>query len=393
MRTRFWLLAGVVVVIAAAVPAAEEAGDPFAFFDPSVKVTARDRARLDRDEVIVQSLPADDGHLAVFAATRLNAPPEVLLAWTRAIEAFKKGFQVVRVGRFSDPVADSDLDALVLENDELDALRKCRVGTCELKLGAAEIAEIQDATRAAGKGWREAAQHAFRRVLIARVRLHRQRGLLALPPYADRSRRMSVGEAFSAIVARSPYLTRALPDVVNSLLAPPPDAGVADESFYYWSHDSYGAGRPIVTVTYVRLLRRNDPGVPLTMTISTQLFASHYTEGALGLTAVTCDDARTACYLVYLNRTQVDFLGGFFGAFKRSAIERRIESETPELLRDVRQRLESDAPDNDDGPRPRTDSFARDARFSALLQRPVSGSIPSPRVYRDGPRHGTCGVV
>ena len=316
--------------------------DPFAFFEPSVKIVAADRVRLDRDDVIVRTLPADDGHVAVFAATRLNAPPESLLKWTRAIESFRQGQQVVGVGRFSAPVLDADLDSLDLDEDELNALRKCRVGKCDLKLGAAEIAEVQNAVRAAGKGWREAAQRAFRRALIARVRLHRERGLLALPPYADRARRASVGEAFSAIVARSPYLTSALPNVVNSILAPVRKPA-AEKSFYYWSHDRYGVGRPVVNVTYVRLLQRTDPGVPQALTIGTQLFANHYMEGAVGLTAVTCEPTRT-CYLVYLNRTQVDFLGGLFGSFRRSAMEGRIESETPTLLREVRQRLEGGGP-------------------------------------------------
>ena len=343
MQKRLLVFAGTAALaLSAVVPTAGQAVDPFAFFEPSVKIAAADRARLDGDEVIVRRLPADDGHVAVFAATRLNARPEVLLQWTRAIESFRQGQQVVGVGRFSQPVLDTDLNGLALDNDELNALRKCRVGNCDLKLAADEIAEVHNAVRAAGKGWREAAQRAFRRVLIARVRLHQERGLLALPQYADRGRRVSVGEAFSAIIARSPYLTRALPNVINSMIAPlrNPAAG---EFFYYWSHDRYGAGRPIVNVTYVRLLQRTDAGVPQALTISTQLFASHYTEGALGLTAVTCETAGT-CYLAYLNRTQVDFLGGLFGGFKRSAIEGRIESETPNLLRDVRQRLESGSP-------------------------------------------------
>ena len=343
MQNRLLVFAGTTAVaLWAIVLTAAQPVDPFAFFGPSVNISATERARLDRDDVIVRMLPADDGHVAVFAATRLNAPPETLLRWTRAIESFRQGLQVVGVGRFSEPVADADLDKLALDEDELNVLRKCRVGKCDLKLAAGEIAEVQNAVRAAGKGWREAVQRAFRRALIARVRLHQERGLLALPPYADRGRRASVGEAFSAIVARSPYLTRTLPDVVNSMLAPP-RSPVVDESFYYWSHDRYGAGRPVVNVTYVRLLQRTEPGVPQALTISTQLFANHYTEGSVGLTAVTCEAPGT-CYLAYLNRTQVDFLGGFFGSFKRSAIEGRIESETPNLLRDVRQRLESGRP-------------------------------------------------
>ena len=342
----------VIILVLAAVPVGSSRTNPFSFFEPSVKVTPAERLRLDADDVVVRTLPADDGHVAVFAATRLNASPTTLLQWTRRIESFRQGLQVVAVGRFSEPAADSDLDSLVLGPDEIEALRNCKVGSCEVKLAATEIAEVQQAVRAAGKDWREAAQRTFRRLLVARVRLHRAGGLLTLPPYADHGRRMAVGEAFSAIVARSPYLTRALPDVVNSLLAPPRGPDDAEESFYYWSHDSYGAGKPIVTITYVRLLRgptiaarRAAPVMPQAMTISTQLFASHYMEGALALTAVTCDGGPAPCYLVYLNHTQVDFLGGFFGGFKRRAIEGRIESATPDLLRDVRQRLERSAPD------------------------------------------------
>ena len=338
-----------------------------------MKVDAHDRARLEQDEVIVRRLPADDGHVAVFAATRLNAPPESLLQWTRAIESFRQGQQVVGVGRFSEPPADADLELLALDEDELNALRKCRVGHCDLKLAAAEIAEVQNAVRAAGKGWREAAQRAFRRALIARVRLHQERGLLALPQYADRSRRVSVGEALSAIIARSPYLTSALPNVVNSMLAPPRNPAV-DESFYYWSHDRYGAGRPVVNVTYVRLLQRTEPGVPQALTISTQLFASHYTEGAVGLTAVTCEAPGT-CYLAYLNRTQVDFLGGLFGSFKRSAIEGRIESETPNLLREVRQRLESGSPGSADEHSPNKFAGAAGKTLATNVSRPRLGGL------------------
>lgn len=348
MRSRLLIVPALLVALIA-VALADAPPNPFAFFEPSVKLDERDRTRLARDEVIVRMLPADDGHVAVFAATRLNASPDVLLQWTRAIESFRQGLQVVGVGKFSDPATESDLERLTLDEEELNALRKCRVGNCAMKLTAQEIADVQNALRAAGKTWHDAAQRSFRRILIGRVRLHRERGLLALPSFADRSRRMSVGEAFSAIVARSPYLARGVPDVVNSLLAPPQAAVSADESFYYWSHDQYGAGRAVVTVTYVRLLRRNEAGIPRALTISTQVFANHYTEGALGLTAVVCGETGSTCYLAYLNRTQVDFLGGFFGAFKRAAIEGRIESETPNLLRDVRERLETGAPRSREG--------------------------------------------
>ncbi len=349
MRPYPWVIAGIAAALCSALIVSGQQRKLLAFFEPTVEVTTGDRARLERGEVIARALPSDDGQIALFAVSRLNAPPEALLAWTRDIEALKRSPLVLGVGRFSNPAVESDVDGVALENGELDALRRCRVGNCDLKLGAAEIAEVQQALRRAGPDWREEAQRVFRHILIARVRLHRDRGLLALPTYVDGGRRVSVGEAFSAITARSPYLTRALPDLVNSLIVPERDVVAEPESIYYWSRERYGAGRTVVTVTYVRLLRNIDPTVPQALTLSTQLYASHYIEGSLGLSAVTCDESRTTCYLAYLNRSQVDLLGGFFGAFKRAAIERRIETDGPKLLRGVRLRLESGAPGAEGG--------------------------------------------
>src|SRR5687768_3798355 len=57
-------------------------GDPFAFFRSVIVLDAADRERLDRDDVIVHVLPSRDGELGVFAASRLDAPAESLVAWT-----------------------------------------------------------------------------------------------------------------------------------------------------------------------------------------------------------------------------------------------------------------------------------------------------------------------
>ena len=348
MKSLAWIAS---VGLFSAVAAASERAmaPPFAFLEPTVRVSQADRARLDAGDVIARVLPADDGHIAFFAAARLKAQPDTLLEWTRAIDELKRGSLVLAVGRLSDPIVDDALDALTLEPDELDALKRCRVGSCDFKLAANEIHGLQKALRSAGSEWRGAVQREFRRILIARVRLHQESGLLALPPYADHAARMSVGEAFSAMTARSPWLTRAFPDVVTSLLAPrrAPPAG---DGFYYWSRDRYGSGKTVVTVTYVQLLRSDR--IPQAMTVSTQLYASHYIDGALGVTAVVCDATQPrpaeagfhGCYLAYLNRTRVDLLGGLWGRFKRAVIEDRVESEGPALMRDVTRRLESGRP-------------------------------------------------
>jgi len=96
--------------------AQQAANDPFQFLAPSVVVSARDRANLDRDQVVARILSGKGGELGIVAATRLNAQPDALVAWTRAIAELKRSKFVLAIGRFSDPPRPSDVEELTLES-------------------------------------------------------------------------------------------------------------------------------------------------------------------------------------------------------------------------------------------------------------------------------------
>src|SRR5262245_4959232 len=112
------------------------ARDPFAWLEPTVTIDHAARSRLDRGEVIVRVLPASDGEIGVFAAARLDADAETLVAWVNAIARLKKSPYVLMIRRFSDPPVLADLKGLTLDDDDLNAIRDCRPGDCELKLAA-----------------------------------------------------------------------------------------------------------------------------------------------------------------------------------------------------------------------------------------------------------------
>jgi hypothetical protein len=337
------VLAGVVVLAGVAVAATSQPVDPFAFFRPWVEVTAADRAKLDAGEVFVRTLPADGRNLAIFAAARIDAGPDALVAWTNAIKAFKESEHVVAVRRFSDPPVLDDLAEVTLDDDDLDALRKCRAGDCGIKLGADEIAAMQRAVRDAGAGWKPAALLAFRRLMLARVNQYRSHGLAGLPAYVDRRTPVSPRDTFRGILDRSPYLAAGLPAFASSLEAAAGAPG--GESFFYWSKERYGAGKHVVTISHVQMLEPElPPPAPTAIVASKQIFATHYTDGALGLTTLSCQAAGEPCYLAYVNRTQVDLLGGMLGGIKRLIFEKRIASGTPEIVVELRRKLESGAP-------------------------------------------------
>jgi len=69
-----------------------------------------------------------------------------------------------------------------------------------------------------------------------------------------------------------------------------------------------------------------------------QFFATHYSKGALSLTCLTRGASR---YLVYLNRSEVDVLGGFFGPIKRAVLNGRVQRDAAAVLEGLRARLEA----------------------------------------------------
>jgi hypothetical protein len=326
--------------------ASQEAGGPFDFLAPSIVVSAQDRAALDRGQVVARVLSGKGGQVAVFVATRLDAEPDALVAWTRAIAELKRSKFVLAIGRFSDSPQPADAEQLSLDQRDLDVIRRCRPGTCGMKVSAADIESLTRAAAAAGDDWRDAVQREFRRVLVERIAQYRAGGLIALPPAADRKTPRRPEDAMSAIIKQSSYLAT-MPHI-SEWLSEYPHANSVIESFFYWSKEQYGDGKPVISITHVGIARPvSDHRLPAVVVAGKQIFATHYLEGGLGLTMIVRDDASGAPYLVYVNRSQVDLLRGFIGTFVRGALEDRLARQAPSIVGALRARLESGEPPDD----------------------------------------------
>jgi hypothetical protein len=110
------------------------------------------------------------------------------------------------------------------------------------------------------------------------------------------------------------------------------------ESFLYWSKERYGSGKPVISITHVTITRSDD-GIAAVLITGKQIFATHYTSASLGVTAIL--RGRATNYLVYINRSHLDLLGGVFGPWKRAMIGSRLKRDTPDVFRALKARLES----------------------------------------------------
>jgi hypothetical protein len=330
-------------ILAIHILAAAPNTDPFAFLQPSVTVSVDERRQLDRGEPIARVLPGKDLEVAVFAAVPVDIGGDRLVAWMRQIEDLKKSAYVLAIGRFSDPPQIEDLAGLTLDDKELSEILACRPGSCGLKLSAVEMTQLRRAAADAGRDWQPRLQQAFRAVVLERVKTYLAEGHAALAPYADGGSPVWPATRFALVLGHSVFLTQRLPRFAEHLSRYPRAPMPSVESFVYWSKERL-ADNAIVSATHVSILRSDEPGLPDALVAGKQIFATHYVNASLGITAIMRGPPGAPNYLVYVNRSDVDVLGGMFGGLVRWFMERRLKAEAANVLQGLRRRLESGDP-------------------------------------------------
>ncbi|MEZ5292316.1 MAG: hypothetical protein R2745_14645 [Vicinamibacterales bacterium] len=335
------LAATAVLVAAVAAPGWGRAPDPFAFLLPTVVVTAGERERLARGDVVVRPIAGADGQATVFAAAGIDAGAERVIAWMRKVDRLKRGPHVTAIGTFSVPPRLEDLDGLTLDEADVRDLARCRPGDCGLKLTAPEIQRVQRAAASGGAPWPETAAGLVRAIVLDRVTAYLAGGHEALAALEDHRTPVRPGAAFRALLDGTGFLIQRLPGVAAALRAPTeprPDV----ESLVYWSTERAG-GRPVISATHLRITRPGGVDGPDVLVAGVGIFASHYLEASLGLTALA-RDAGGRAYLVYVNRSDVDVLGRRFGSLARFMLDRRVHSTAADVLLSVKRRIESGDP-------------------------------------------------
>jgi hypothetical protein len=323
--------------------AAQSITDSFAFFEPSVVLNQDDRRRLEGGEPVARIVPAQDRQVAVFAAVPVAIDGDRFVAWIRRIEELKKSRYVVAIGRFSQPPRIEDLADLALDDDELSEVMSCRPGECDLKLAAGEMRQLQSGARSAGDDWKPALQRAFRHLVLQRVAAYLTDGHAALPPYEDNSSPVWPASRFAVVLGHSVFLTERVPRFAEHLSRFPRTPTPDIESFVYWSKERL-AGKANISATHVNILRGHEPGLPDALTAGKEIFSTHYVTASLGVTAIIRGGPGSPNYLAYLNRSEVDVLGGPFGGLVKWFMQRRLKSEAAGVLQDLRKRLEGGEP-------------------------------------------------
>ena len=302
-----------------------------------VKPTAAQRTAMFAGRPVVKLLDADPTHeVSVFGIVWVKAPPARYIAAIRNIEDFEKGENFRATKKVSSPPRPEDFTELILPADDLEDLRSCRIGSCELKLSEASInrirREIDWSKPTAGAD----ANGMARRLMLEYVNGYLEGGDARLATYRDSDRPTFVGAEFASMVNRMPSLTEYLPDLKHYLLNYPKASLPKAESFIYWQEAQFGL-KPTIRINHLTIAQASTH----VAVASKMLYASHYFWTAIELRVLVPDPSRgEGFWFVSVNRSRSDGLSGFVGTLIRGKVRGEAEKGMEAALSLTKARME-----------------------------------------------------
>ena len=280
-----------------------------------------DFAALQRGETVVRIAPVQDKReVAVSGLVNLRASADDFLRSYRDSLTQKSNGAVLEIGSFGNAPAIADLQNLTLEVQDIEDLKECIVGNCEIKLSASMIERFRREVNWQAPEYPQHATQLFRNMLLEYVRDYRARGDAALIQYNDKQNEIRLADEHQALTRVSGYL--------NDVLAATQSARARSdlqllEDMIVWSKIKFGL-KPVIAVNHIRIYKRDQALGPQVLVASKQIYANHYFNSSLALTAfVTVAGAEPTSYLVYENRSRADGLEGPFSKIKRGVVEKK----------------------------------------------------------------------
>ena len=308
-----------------------------AYITKNVKLTPAERTRLLEGAPVVkllESSPASE--VAAFGGVWINGSPADYVRLVRDIEQFERGGAFLVTKRISDPPQLADFSALKFSQQDLESLRTCRAGKCEIKLGESALQRIRESVDWSKPDAAAAVERLAKQLMLEYSRGYAEAGNDRLAVYRDSSRPTFVASEFKSMIDRLPELSEHLPDLKAYLLGFPKVTIPNATSFLYWQEAKFGL-KPTIRINHVVIDDRPGP----TVIASKLIYASHYFWTALDLAVLVPDEPRgPGFWLVKVMRSRSDGLEGFTGSVIRGRVQNEVQKGTEATLKATKARLE-----------------------------------------------------
>jgi len=303
--------------------------------------TETDFAALMQGQPVVKVLTARDKREVVVAGlTALQAPPELFLQSFRESMTRKNNAAILEIGSFSSQPTINDLQTLTFDDRDLEDLRECVVGDCRLKLSAVMIDRLHKEVDWSASDYQAQATQLLRLMLLDYVRDYQARGDAALIEYHDKQMAVRLADEQRDLLAWLGH--DVLNEIPQYLITSPKSELRVIEQALVWSKIKFGL-KPVIAINHITIYQREQKSGPQILIASKQIYANHYFDSSLALTAFLTVPGASSGYLFYENRSRADGLGGAFSGLKRGIIENRALDGVKAILHQSQLSLEARA--------------------------------------------------
>ncbi len=281
----------------------------------------------------------------VFGAVYVRSTPEDYLRLASDVDSLRKLPNYLAIHKFSDPPRLSDLDGLTLDQEDIQQLKTCKPGYCEVQLPSDAMEAFQQSVDWSSPDVANQVNPLAKEMMLEALSRYEQGGNAALGTYRDKNHPAAVAETFRSLLSRSKALPVYLPDLERYLLDYPNAQSENIKSEYYWEKVNFGL-KPTIRVIQAIIYRGASATDPAYAVALKQLYASHYFETALDITVCVRDDQnqkRPGIYLITLKGSQQAGLTGLKGSIVRKVAVDKTRSSLEKALAAIKQKLEARA--------------------------------------------------
>jgi hypothetical protein len=340
-RFCFSITLTVVLLMLPSVIEADTPDEPYRFFREFVGLNKEQVAAIHSGKAVakvVESRTPDE--VFVFGAVYVEATPESYLKLASDIDALRKLPSYLAIQSFSDPPKLSDLAGFTLEQQDIEELKNCKTGHCQIQLPTEAIEDFQQSIDWSAPDVAERVNRLAQRMALQALQDYMQGGNTALGAYRDKKHPAAVAETFASLIGRFEALPVYLPELNEYLLEYPKAKSDNVQAGFYWEKVNFGL-KPTFRIIQKIVYRGAVGKEPVYAVAEKQIYASHYFQTALDLTICVKDAQRPGFYIITVKGSKQAGLTGLKGSIVRKVAVDKTRSSLERVLVTIKQKLES----------------------------------------------------
>ncbi len=311
------------------------------FLMSNFNFTPANIAALDRGKIATELVHTDNlAELAVCGAVHLSVPLEFVVAQYRDVKTFNEGSVFPEIGVIHVPPRLDDLDGLTLEEEDMKALQDCKSGDCKVKLSKAMMQRFHTEIDWNKPDYRSHVLGLTKSMLLEFVKSYLIEGNGAMGEYDDQVPPLNKADEYKDVLREKPNLFLYDSALFRYLDQYPNAPLTKAEDLIYWQKQVFEKIKPVFSLNHLTV-STPDTNHSTALVASRQIYANHYFEISLTITALMEDEARSGLYVLYLNRSCFDDLLKKGIVDMRPKLREELYKQVQEELRWEKERLES----------------------------------------------------